>query len=131
MLYSRRQFPGTNILKVLPLFIFSAGLESATHLLLKRGADRHATGSGIGYYVTLLKDKDVLLGIMLFGLESLFWVFILMRLPLSIAFPLTGLQKLLLVSFTVIVLRERLHPREWIGVASIAVGLIFITIAGN
>lgn len=118
------------IVKILPLFILSAVLESATHLLLKKGANRHAAGAGVAYYLNLLRDRDVLAGIGIFVLESFIWVVILMFLPLSIAFPLTGLQKILLVSFTALVLREPTHPREWLAMGFIAAGLTLIALAG-
>jgi hypothetical protein len=52
--------------------------------------DMSETGP-VGYYVRLFTTPIVLLGFLMYGLSSLVWLFILSKLPLSLAYPLVAM----------------------------------------
>ncbi len=117
-------------IKWLPLFLFAAVLESIGQLSFKKAATAYRDVQGMRYYVRLATSVRVLGGILAYGIEMVVWVFLLSRIPLSIAFPLSGLQQLVILLASYVFLHERIHRVEWIGAGLIVVGLLAIATAG-
>lgn len=105
-----------------------AALESTTQIFLKKGALRHNGTAGLGYYAKLLRDRWVISGIIVYLFEMCIWIVILSYIPLSIAFPLTGLQKVMVVLFAFFILKERITGYEWAGIGLTALGIAVISI---
>jgi drug/metabolite transporter (DMT)-like permease len=114
------------LIKWFPLFIAGAIMESMTHLCLKKGAITHKETGGFAYYLKLIKNKWVITGILSYLIEMVIWIVLLSYIPLSIAFPLTGLQKIIIVFFSVLVLKEKVSKLEWLGVGITAIGIVII-----
>ncbi len=113
-------------IKWLPLFFLAALLETIGQLSFKRAATEHRTVSGIGYYMRLARDKWAIGGVIAYAVEMLLWLFLLARIPLSIAFPLAGLQQLVILSASYWFLSERVTRVELLGAVFIAAGLLTI-----
>jgi multidrug transporter EmrE-like cation transporter len=78
---------------------------------------------------TLLKAaKEPLLwaGLTLFGISALFWLVVLSRVPLSVAYPLVGVSYILIVAFARFFLHEQVPTLRWIGVSVVALGIAII-----
>ncbi len=116
------------IVKWLPLFVLGAILESVTQIFLKRGALTNQDVHGIRYLLNVVRNKWVITGILVYLLQMVLWVVLLMYIPLTIAFPLTGIQKVIIIMFAAIVLKESVSRIEWAGVFLIALGIVFIVI---
>ncbi len=116
------------IFKWLPLFVTGAALESAMQIFLKKGALANKETGGLGYYYNVLRNKWVLSGIALYFGEMVIWIIILSYIPLSIAFPITGIQKVFIVLFSFFVLKERLTRVEWCGIGITAMGILVISL---
>lgn len=114
------------LIKWLPLFIAAAILESIGQIAFKKGAVKHSQVKGIKYYRKLLTNQWVIIGLFSYAVEMVIWVFLLSYIPLSIAFPLSGLQQLIIILFSVIVLKEKIGNIEWLGVGFIAMGITII-----
>lgn len=65
-------------------------------------------------------------GLALFGISAVFWLVVLSRVPLSIAYPLVGMSYILVVLIARIVLHERVPALRWVGVVVVAVGIAVI-----
>jgi drug/metabolite transporter (DMT)-like permease len=111
------------LIKWLPLFFLGAALESTTQISLKKGATIHRETGGLGYYLSLLKEKWVIIGLLSYGVEMVIWIFLLSAIPLSVAFPLTGIQQVFLILFSAFILKEKINRAEWLGVGLIAIGI--------
>ncbi|MBI5587898.1 MAG: EamA family transporter [Deltaproteobacteria bacterium] len=114
------------LLKWIPLFVLAAVLESVGQISFKKGAITHGGVTGAGYYLRLFKNGWVLLGLCSYGVEMVIWVFLLSNIPLSIAFPLSGFQQLIIILFSVFVLKEKINNTEWLGAGLIALGISII-----
>ncbi len=114
------------VLEWIPLFIFCSILEALGQLSLKKCALASASLSGIKYYLSLFKNIYLFIGITLFLLEFIAWVFILTRLPLNIAFPLTGIQQLIIILFSFFFLKEKINFAQWIGVGMVIMGIVLL-----
>ncbi len=113
-------------IKWLPLFLLGALLETIGQLCFKKAATEHRAESGLAYYLRLAGNAVVLAGILAYAMEMLLWLFLLAHIPLSIAFPLAGLQQLIILSASWLFLRERVTRLELLGAACIAAGLLTI-----
>ncbi len=110
----------------LPLFFVGALLETIGQLCFKKAATEHRVESGFTYYLRLAGNAVVLAGILAYAAEMLLWLFLLAHIPLSVAFPLAGLQQVLILSTAWFFLRERVTRLELLGAACIAAGLLTI-----
>lgn len=115
------------LLKWMPLFVLGALLESTTHIFLKKGAVEHNEVSGIHYYLRLMRNKWVIAGILVYVLEMATWIVLLSHIPLSIAFPLTGFQKIFIVMFSFFYLKEKIKKVEWLGIGITVAGIVVIS----
>lgn len=120
-----------NLVKWIPVFIIGALSESTMQVFLKKGAAQNSHVYGIKYYMRLAVNKWILLGIAVNVVDMITWLVILTNIPLSIAFPMTGIQKIMIIFFTAFILKEHISKGEWIGIAFIVTGLGIIVIAGG
>lgn len=118
------------LIKWFPFFLAGAAMESTTQLCLKKGATVHKETGGFSYYLKLIKNKWVITGILSYLVEMVIWIVLLTYIPLSIAFPLTGLQKIIIILFSVFILKEKVTKVEWLGVGITALGIAVIGQAG-
>lgn len=65
-------------------------------------------------------------GLILFGISSLFWLVVLSRVPLSVAYPFVGISYIFVVGFARLVLHEHVPALRWLGVLVVAMGIAII-----
>lgn len=117
-------------MKSILLVLCSVTPAVAGQLILKYAIGRlnlsmEETGP-IGYYVKLFTTPIVLLGFLMYGVSSLFWLFILSKLPLSLAYPLVSMGYVLVVFFSWLLLREHVSIARIIGVGIICCGVALL-----
>lgn len=116
----------------LTLLLVSVSFAVAGQVTLKAAMDRigrigSAQVSEAGD--TLLRAaKEPLLwvGLFLFGVSALFWLVVLSRVPLSVAYPIVGISYILIVLFARIFLHEHVPGLRWVGVIIVALGIAVI-----
>ena len=114
------------------LLVVSVSFAVAGQLTLKWAMDRigrigSAEVSEAGD--TLLraaKEPRLWLGLFLFGVSALFWLVVLSRVDLSIAYPMVGVSYILIVLFARIFLKEHVPTLRWAGVLVVAMGIAII-----
>jgi multidrug transporter EmrE-like cation transporter len=72
------------------------------------------------------KEPRLWLGLILFGISSIFWLVVLSRVPLSVAYPFVGISYVVIVLMSRLVLNEAVPALRWVGVLVVAVGLTII-----
>lgn len=72
------------------------------------------------------KEPRLWAGLVLFGISALFWLVVLSRVNLSVAYPLVGVSYILVVAIGRFVLNEEVPPIRWVGVSVIALGIAMI-----
>jgi multidrug transporter EmrE-like cation transporter len=65
-------------------------------------------------------------GLTLFGISSIFWMIVLSRVPLSVAYPFVGISYIAIVLLSRFVLHEHVPILRWIGVLVVATGIAII-----
>jgi multidrug transporter EmrE-like cation transporter len=72
------------------------------------------------------KEPRLWIGLTLFGISALFWLVVLSRVPLSVAYPFVGVSYILVVLFSRLILHEQVPPLRWVGVVVVAVGIAVV-----
>jgi len=76
--------------------------------------------------VRTLKEPRLWLGLALFGISALFWLVVLSRVDLSVAYPFVGLSYIIVVLFSRVFLDEHVTALRWLGVVVVAVGIAIV-----
>lgn len=103
-------------------------LNATANLLMKMGADRLDAGEGAGLLKGILTNYYLVGGVILFGLNIIFYVAALTRLNLSVAYPvMMAGGVLIVVSVSVLYFRESLTLAQMFGILLLIAGLVLIT----
>lgn len=71
----------------------------------------------------------VFCGLACYGISSVFWLFVLSRAPLSIAYPCISLSYVFVVLLGKVCFREQVNAGVWIGVLLICLGVFSIGVS--
>ena len=103
-------------------------LNASANLLMKMGADRLGAFEGPGMIKGVLTNYFLVGGVVLFGLNILFYVAALTRMNLSIAYPvMMAGGVLIVVSVSVLYFREALTLTQILGILFLMTGLVLVT----
>jgi multidrug transporter EmrE-like cation transporter len=101
----------------LALAVFCVLLSSAAQIAMKRGMGAPAGGDLSSTYGHALTSPLVWLGLVLYGASAVLWLWVLSRLPVSLAYPLVSLGFVVTMAVGVVWLGE---PFSWVRVAACA-----------
>ena len=73
-----------------------------------------------------VKEPKLWVGLALFGVSALFWLVVLSRVPLSVAYPFVGISYIVIVGFSRVFLHEEVPVLRWLGVIVVAVGIAIV-----
>lgn len=111
------------------LLIFaSVSLSAVAQLALKMGVtpgDSRAESVG-AEFGRLLQSPMVYVGLGLYGVGALMWLFVLARAPLSAAYPFVGMGFVLTMLAGAVFLNESISPMRIGGTLLIAVGCVLV-----
>jgi multidrug transporter EmrE-like cation transporter len=114
------------------LVLISVGFAIAGQLTLKSAmnnigrigsAELRAAGDTI---VKAVQEPRLWAGLVLFGISSIFWLIVLSRVPLSVAYPFVGVSYIVIVLLSRLVLHEQVPAMRWAGVVVVAAGIAII-----
>lgn len=111
------------------LLVFCVVGETAQQISFKLGADRAEPLPG--WVGAILRQPLVWTGIAIWAVESIAWVLVLQRLPLSVAYPLMTLSYATVPLAGLLLLRERMSRRQLAGAGLIFAGVALVGLAGN
>jgi len=109
------------------LLCISITLGSFGQILLKMGLGKGTISPGGGVVHTVIRiawamlESHVALGLMLYVISTFFWLMVISRVRLSVAYPLISMSYFVVVFLSAVILRERVN---W-GLAT--AGLVFIS----
>lgn len=113
------------------LLIISVLLDSTGTVLFKYGTNQLAATSKPGWrghldsVVSALKRREIALGVLVYIAEYIVWLAFLSTTMLSIAFPLSSLNVILILVASALFLGEKVGMRRWLG-AALIIGGIFL-----
>ncbi|MFN3944690.1 MAG: hypothetical protein ACK4K7_07160 [Allosphingosinicella sp.] len=115
--------------RLLLLILASVSLSALAQLALKlgTGAAAEARTAGVGGEVGgLLQSPMVFVGLALYGLGALLWLFVLGRAPLSLAYPFVGIGFILTMVAGAMFLNEDVGLARVAGTLLIAGGCVLV-----
>ena len=77
-------------------------------------------------YIKMFMNPYIFWGIALYGLSTVFWLYLISRVPLSFAFPMLSLSYILIGLASYFIFHETIHPHNWIGMLIIMIGVVFV-----
>lgn len=114
----------TYLLVAIYLFCSVGGLT-----LVKIGADHNSFHAAQSFFNLQLSYTTVI-GLFLYVFSFLLWIVIVQRFNLSFIQPLTaGLSYVLVLCASLFILKETIVPMQWIGLALILAGVVFMNIS--
>jgi multidrug transporter EmrE-like cation transporter len=114
------------------LLLVSLGFAIAGQLTLKSAmtqigrigsAEVQAAGQTVS---RAIREPRLWAGLALFGISSIFWLVVLSRVPLSVAYPFVGVSYIIIVLLSRYVLHEQVPLMRWLGVVIVATGIAII-----
>lgn len=122
--------PGMSRFVSLGLLLVSVFFAVAGQLTLKSAMDsvgRIGKASQLAETaVRAMKEPLLWIGLALFGISALFWLVVLSRVRLSVAYPIVGVSYILIVLLARFRLHEHVPALRWVGVTVIAIGIAII-----
>ena len=119
------------------LLLIPAMLLSATgELFLKRGMNEigefHITlETLLPMLLKIALNPNILIGFIGFGGGSVFWLSVISRVPLSLAYPMLALSYVIVVVESWIFLGEGLHPLRIIGSVVVGIGVAIVGLSSG
>jgi len=74
----------------------------------------------------IIKNKNLILGIMFYGIGTVLFVPALKGGELSVLYPLVSTVYIFVTWWSVILLKEKMGIQKWVGLALIILGVVFI-----
>jgi undecaprenyl phosphate-alpha-L-ara4N flippase subunit ArnE len=102
------------------LLAFCVAAETVQQISFKRGASDGPSAAGLAL------QPLIWLGVLLWVVESIAWVLVLQRAPLSLAYPIMTLSYATVPLAGVLLLKEALSPRQLAGAALIFGGVLCV-----
>lgn len=120
--------------KSMILILVAVLLGVLGQLLLKMGMTQVGTlefGSGLAGLIQVgirvFSNLRVLGGFAAYGLSSLFWIVVLSKIDLSLAYPMLALNYVLVPLAAWLLLSEEVPPLRWLGIGIVVAGVIVIS----
>ena len=67
------------------------------------------------------------LALTVYAFATVFWLYILQRMPLSLAYPFSALAMVIVPIVSIVIFKEQLQSNYWLGSACIILGVIIIS----
>ncbi len=108
------------------LILLSVSMSAVAQLLLKTGVGRVRADGAVEAGRGFLASPWVIGGLALYGVGAFVWLYVLARVPLSVAYPFVGLGFVLTMLFGVMVLGEGWSVPRVAGTLLIALGCVCV-----
>jgi drug/metabolite transporter (DMT)-like permease len=102
---------------------------AAGQLLFKKTAQALHAASFIGSIEAMLRQPAFYAAVTLYALSTFLWVWVLTRVPLSIAYPFVGLAMMIVPLLGCWFFGETTNLAYWIGAAMVAGGIVVIQLS--
>ena len=81
-------------------------------------------------FSTVLKIPHFFLALFVYGVATFYWLYILQKIPLSLAYPFTALAMVVIPILSYFLFKESLNINYWIGSFLIFLGIVIISLKG-
>ena len=109
------------------LIVVSVAFATLGQFTLKSAMNEVGAHANAGH--TLMRAArlpKLWVGLALFGISAVFWLLVLSKVPLSVAYPFVGVSYVVVVLVSRFVLHEHVPSLRWVGVAVVAAGIALV-----
>jgi drug/metabolite transporter (DMT)-like permease len=107
------------------IFIFNVVLLVSGQLLWKVSADK-IENFDINSISTLVVSPYFLSGAFLYVIATFIWIYILSKIPFSVAYPMQSLSYVIGMILAYLIFKETIVNHQWFGAGLIVLGVFFI-----
>ncbi len=93
---------------------------------LKKGINISPLSHSVLSIVKTIFSPLVFVGFLMYGMSSIFWLFVLQKFPLSVAYPALSITYVIIVVLSAIILNEPITTFKILGLSLIIFGVYFI-----
>ena len=111
--------------------IIATLIGSFGSLFLKKGSAQfhlHFYKGLLGIFFDFLKNYYVILGVILYLVSSVFFLYLLRTEELSMLYPMTSLGYVFVTILSYYILKEKINVFKTLGIVSIIFGVVFVTL---
>ena len=104
-------------------------LMSVGQILFKKTALSISSNEALSLFDGVIKALSMpwlYLALCVYGIATIFWLYLLQRIPLSLAYPFTALAMVIVPILAMYLFGERVNFSYWIGLVLILAGIIVI-----
>ncbi len=117
-----------NIFFVILIMIIATLIGSLGSIFLKLGAEHFHIRFTLKNLVILIKNWRLVLGIILYALSTIPFVYLLRSVELSVLYPLTALGYIFVIFFSRMILKEDITSYKILGIICIIIGVVCVTL---
>lgn len=114
-------------MRIYLVLLFNILLLVAGQTVWKIGLDKTG-GLRLENLLSVLFSPLILLGIFIYGVATLLWLYVLSRLPISVAYPLQSVAYVLALLIAFFFFKESVPPNRWIGAGIILAGITVLSL---
>jgi drug/metabolite transporter (DMT)-like permease len=78
--------------------------------------------------LSVLFSPLILLGIFIYGIATVLWLYVLSKLPISVAYPLQSCAFVMALLIAFFFFKESIPPNRWIGTGIILAGITILSL---
>ena len=117
-----------NIFVVIIIMIVATLIGSLGSIFLKLGAAHFTIRFTFKNLIHLFRNWRLILGIFLYALSTIPFIYLLRSVELSVLYPLTALGYIFVIFFSRLILKEHITSYKIVGILFIILGVIFVTL---
>lgn len=110
------------------VLIISLLSNALANIFIKAGMRSYTGGINLSFISYMIRNFNIIIGLLLFGLAFIGYSFTLSRLQLSMAYPImTGVGFLIVSIFSVALFNEPFDLLKILGIIFIFIGIVFLS----
>jgi len=112
------------------LVLISVSLAVAGQVLMKYGMNifgKFPISQLLQNLIPMLLNPWVFLGFAFFGISSIFWLAVLSRMEISLAYPMVSLAYVAVAIISILLFKENITLIRWLGIFVICFGVFLIS----
>jgi multidrug transporter EmrE-like cation transporter len=112
------------------MMFISIGLAIAGQLFMKQGmmmVGKFPITELFTRFFAIVFQPYVFIGIFLYALSSVFWLVVLSRIELSLAYPIVSIAYVVVALFSFFVFKENVSFIRWVGIMTIILGVFLVS----
>ncbi len=114
-------------MQIVLLSLLNAMLLVSGQLLWKSGLAGREFNS-VGTIVATMLSPRILAGLLIYGLATVLWLYILSKAEISYVYPLTSIVHIIMLFCAIFLFGENVSPMRWVGVFLITAGVCLVAV---